>query len=253
MDKNLSVDSLSLALSFGLVLISVFVSSKEKLGISKDILWSVVRAIIQLTIIGFILQYLFELNNIWFTLLMCLFIISNASYHAHKRNPNPYKVFWHSFSAIFFSTSITLVILVFSGSIQFIPGQMIAITGMIASNSMVGIGLCYKQMNTQFHDLRQQVLEKLALGAPIKLASLAILQTSIKTAMQPTIDSAKTLGLVTLPGMMSGLIFAGVSPVHAIQYQIMVTFMLLSATSIGSVLAGYFSYRKYFNERNQLN
>ena len=70
--------------------------------------------------------------------------------------------------------------------------------------------------------------------------------------MQPTIDSAKTVGLVSLPGMMSGLIFAGVDPVHAIKYQIMVTFMLLSTTSLGSIIAGYTAYRNYFNEQLQL-
>jgi putative ABC transport system permease protein len=123
---------------------------------------------------------------------------------------------------------------------------------MIASNSMVAIGLCYKQMNTQFIDQRQQVLEKLALGAPVRLASLSILQQAIKTAMQPTIDSAKTVGLVSLPGMMSGLIFAGVDPVYAIKYQIMVMFMLLSATSLGAVIAGSFSYRNYFSSRGLL-
>ncbi|HGI1209558.1 TPA: ABC transporter permease, partial [Streptococcus pyogenes] len=108
-------------------------------------------------------------------------------------------------------------------------------------------------MNIQFIDQRQQVLEKLALGASIKLASLSILQQSIRTGIQPTIDSAKTVGLVSLPGMMSGLIFAGVDPVHAIKYQIMVMFMLLSATSIGTVIAGYFSYKNYYNNHSQLN
>ena len=59
--------------------------------------------------------------------------------------------------------------------------------------------------------------------------------------MQPTIDSAKTYGIVSLPGMMSGLIFAGVDPVYAIKYQIMVVFMLLSANSLGSVCSCYIS------------
>lgn len=89
---------------------------------------------------------------------------------------------------------------------------------MIASNSMVAIGLCYREMNSLFRDQRQQVLEKLALGAPVKLASASIVRQAIRTAMHPTIDSAKTVGLVSLPGMMSGLIFAGASPIFAIKY-----------------------------------
>lgn len=123
---------------------------------------------------------------------------------------------------------------------------------MIAGNEMVTIGLCYKALNESFHDLRQQVLEKLALGSDIKMASMPIIRRSIKTAMQPTIDSAKTVGLVNLPGMMSGLIFAGVNPIYAIKYQIIITFMLLSATGLGAVISGYLAYKQYFNEQMQL-
>ncbi|GIC74088.1 hypothetical protein LFLT20_10920 [Limosilactobacillus fermentum] len=89
---------------------------------------------------------------------------------------------------------------------------------MIVSNGMVAIGFCLKTMHTSFHDQRQQILERLALGATIK----AILKRSIKTTMQPSADSIKTMDLVSLPGTMSGLIFAGIDPVYAIKYQIMV-------------------------------
>lgn len=250
--EQLAVNNLSLVLAFALVLVSVFVSSKEKLGLSKDIFYSIFRAVIQLSIIGYVLTYIFRLDNVVLTSAMSLFIVINAAWNAYKRNPSTQKNYWHSFSAIFISTYVTLGILVLSGAIRFIPSQIVPISGMIASNSMVAIGLCYRSLNKQFHDQRQQVLEKLALGATIKLASLPILRESIKTGMQPTIDSAKTVGLVSLPGMMSGLMFAGVDPLHAIKYQIMVTFMLLSTTSLGSIIAGYHAYKNYFNHDLQL-
>lgn len=251
--NDINVSNLSLFLALMLVLIAIFISSKERLGLSRDIIVSSVRTIIQLIFVGFVLKYVFQVDNAILTCIITLLIIVNASIQANKRNPNRHKQFIHSFVAIFLSTSITLLILILSGAIKFIPSQVIPISGMIASNSMVAIGLCYNNMNIQFIDQRQQVLEKLALGASIKLASLSILQQSIRTGIQPTIDSAKTVGLVSLPGMMSGLIFAGVDPVHAIKYQIMVMFMLLSATSIGTVIAGYFSYKNYYNNHSQLN
>ena len=68
----------------------------------------------------------------------------------------------------------------------------------------------------------------------------------------PTIDSAKTLGIVSLPGMMTGLILAGSSPVVAVKFQIMVTFMILSSSSIATIIATYLSYKKFFNDRMQL-
>ncbi|HIZ52427.1 MAG TPA: iron export ABC transporter permease subunit FetB [Candidatus Enterococcus avicola] len=249
--NQLAVNNLSLMFSFALVMIAVLISQKEKLELSKDILFSVLRAVIQLTIVGYVLKYLFQVNNVVLTASMSFFIVLNAAWNAHKRNPHFIKSYWDSLLAIAVSTYITMGILILSGAIQFIPSQVIPISGMIASNSMVAIGLCYRNLSSKFHDQRQQVLEKLALGATIKQASQPILRESIKVAMQPTIDSAKTVGLVSLPGMMSGLIFAGVDPVHAIKYQIMVTFMLLSTTSLGSIIAGYFGYKKYFNEHLQ--
>lgn len=252
MNTNVEVSNLSLLLAFSLVMVAVGLSYKEKLGTSKDILVAISRTILQLIVTGYLLKYIFQVSNTILSLAMILFIIFNASRQANKRNPNSNKQLWQPFVAILAATSLTLTVLVASGAIKFIPSQLIPISGMIASNAMAAVGLAYKFMYQSFKDNRQQVLEKLSLGAPVKLASLPILRESIKTGMQPTIDSAKTVGLVSLPGMMSGLIFAGVDPVHAIKYQIMVMFMLLSATSLAAMLASYMAYRTYFNQQAQL-
>ena len=251
--NNVDVSYLSLFLALSLVLVALIISSKEKLGLTKDIIASVLRTIVQLTVVGYLLYYIFDVDNIFLTVAMVLIIVYNASRQADKRIPFHKKRFHQSFLAIFLASGLTLTVLILSGAIQFLPSQIIPITGMIASNSMVAIGLCYREMNSLFRDQRQQVLEKLALGAPVQLASASIVRQAIRTAMQPTIDSAKTVGLVSLPGMMSGLIFAGVNPIFAIKYQIMVMFMLLSATSLGSVIAASFAYGTYFNERAQLD
>jgi putative ABC transport system permease protein len=68
----------------------------------------------------------------------------------------------------------------------------------------------------------------------------------------PTIDSAKTLGIVSLPGTMTGLILGGASPLMAIKFQIMVTFMILSSASISTMISTYLSYKSFFNKRQQL-
>jgi putative ABC transport system permease protein len=143
-------------------------------------------------------------------------------------------------------------VLVLTGVLKFEPYQMIPVTGMVAGNSMTAVGLVYRSLNQQFRDQREQVFERLALGADAKLAAGDIFREAIRTGMQPTIDSVRTYGLVSLPGMMSGLIMAGVDPIHAIKYQIMVVFMLLSATGISSVFASYRAYRRFFNDHLQL-
>lgn len=247
---NITNESLLLALA--LVMLALLVSKKERLGLEKDILWSITRAVVQLVIVGYVLKYIFDVDNGWLTVAMVLFICVNAALNARKRSRNIDSAFTLSFIAITVSTTLTLTILLLSKAIEFVPMQVIPITGMIAGNAMVAVGLCYSNLNQRFSDNRQQILEMLSLGAPIKTASARFMRDSIRAAMIPTVDAAKTVGLVSLPGMMSGLIFAGIDPVKAIKYQIMVTFMLLGTASIATIIAGYLACRRFFTARAQL-
>ncbi|MEI2680353.1 iron efflux ABC transporter permease subunit FetB [Erwinia aphidicola] len=242
----------SLALALVLVLIALLVSKKERLGLEKDIVWSVARAIVQLVVVGYVLKYIFDLNNRWLTILMVLFICVNAALNAKKRSRAIDHGFVISFIAITLGTTLTLAILLLSGAIEFMPMQVIPISGMIAGNAMVAVGLCFSNLNQRFSDNRQKVEEMLSLGASAKLASGSIVRDSIRAAMIPTVDAAKTVGLVSLPGMMSGLIFAGIDPVKAIKYQIMVTFMLLGTASLSTIVAGYLAARRFYTARVQL-
>ncbi len=140
--------------------------------------------------------------------------------------------------------------LILSGSIEFIPMQVIPIAGMIAGNAMVAVGLCYNNLGQRVISEQQQIQEKLSLGATPKQASAILIRQTYRAALIPTVDSAKTVGLVSLPGMMSGLIFAD-DPVKAIKYQIMVTFMLLSTASLSTIIACYLTYRKFYNSRHR--
>src|SRR5699024_888636 len=169
--SQLSVNNLSLALAFALVLVAVYISNREKLGLTKDIFYSISRAIVELVIVGYILKYIFNVNNVVLTAAMSFFIVLNAAYKTHQQNPNDHNSYFNSLLASFLSTYVTMGVLVASGSIRFIPSQIVPLSGMIASNSMVAIGLCYRNLNTLFKNQRQQVLEKLALGASMKQAS----------------------------------------------------------------------------------
>jgi putative ABC transport system permease protein len=247
-----NISDSSLLLSLMLVLIALLISQKEKLGMSKEIIWSVCRAVIQLVIVGYVLKSIFDLNNDWLTLLMVLFICVNAALNARKRSRQIDNGFIISFVAITTGTTLTLTILLLSGAIEFIPMQVIPISGMIAGNAMVAVGLCFSNLNQRFSDNQQKILEMLSLGASVKVASARYIRDSIRAAMIPTVDGAKTVGLVSLPGMMSGLIFAGIDPVKAIKYQIMVTFMLIGTASLSTIIAAYLAYRRLYNQRAQL-
>ncbi|KRK40514.1 ABC transporter permease [Loigolactobacillus bifermentans] len=252
MQNNLIVSPTALTFAIILVAVALAINFKEHIGLEKDVLVGVIRAVIQLTVVGYVLTYIIKVDRVWLTLLMVAIIMLNAAWNARGRANGIPHAFVISLAAIATATILTLLLLVGAHAIAFVPSQVVPITGMIASNVMVATGLCYRSLNTSFHDQRQAVLERLALGADLKQASIVIVRTAIRTGMAPTVDSAKTVGLVSLPGMMSGLIFAGVDPTKAIMYQIMVTFMLLGATSLGSVIACYAAYPQFYNHDLQL-
>jgi putative ABC transport system permease protein len=252
MNSGTSMSVSSLLISSSLVLISLIFSYSQKLKLEKEIVIGVVRAVIQLIVVGYLLNYIFGLKSPLFTTFLVLFMLLNAAYNAAKRGKEIKNGVGISFIAIALGTLITLTILVVSGTIKYESYQVIPISGMIISNAMVALGLCYRHMTLDFKNKREEVETKLSLGADLLPASREIIKDSIKTGMLPTIDSAKTLGIVSLPGMMTGLILAGTSPVEAIKYQIMVTFMLLATTSISSLIACYLSYTSFFNQRKQL-
>lgn len=247
---KISISSLLLASS--LVFISLAFSYFQKLKLEKEILVSVIRAIIQLIAVGYVLNFIFGLENPIFTTLLLIFMTFNASYNAAKRGSKIKHAFIISFVSILLGAGVTLLVLVASGAIKYSPMQIIPVGGMIISNAMVALGLCYREIISGFESRREEVETKLSLGADILPSSINIIRDSIRTGMVPTIDSAKTLGIVSIPGMTTGLILAGTSPIEAVKYQIMVTFMLLSTTSISSFIACYFSYRGFFNQRKQL-
>jgi putative ABC transport system permease protein len=252
MNTTVDVSNQSLLLAFSLVLIGLTISYHQQLRLEKETLIAVLRAVLQLIAIGFVLQFVFKVDDVWLTLVMQLFIIANAARNGQKRGGHLPHAFWIAFAAIFISTALVLSVLVASGVIDFVPYQIVPITGMLAGNAMTAVGLAFRQLQQLFASQQTAIFEKLALGATPKQAAQRLIQMTVKTGMQPTIDSVRTFGLVSLPGMMTGLIMAGVDPLHAIRYQIVVVFMLLSATSLATLIATYQGYRQFFDTKWRL-
>ncbi|SCY83046.1 ABC transporter permease [Alkaliphilus peptidifermentans] len=244
---------LTLSLTTILVFIALIISKTQKIQLEKDIIIGVIRATLQLSFIGIVLTYIFSAANWLITTILLLVMIFNASQIAAKRGGRIKGGKLTAFISIFMGASITIMILVLTKAISYHPSEVIPVSGMIVGNAMVALGLTFKQLHQNFKNKYQEVEIKLSLGATERSASIDLIRDSIRTGMQPTVDAMQTLGIVQLPGMMTGLILAGLSPVMAIRYQIMVTFMLLSTVAIATFIGTLISYKKYFNDRRQLN
>jgi putative ABC transport system permease protein len=246
------MNNLSLALTFSLVLVALAISYRQKLGLEKDMLIGSARAVIQLTAVGFVLKFVFNMDNTPLTVLILLLMVYNAAVVAAKRGAGIGFVKRISFGAILVGLIITLGFLLAFQAISFVPSEVIPISGMVVGNSMVALSLLYRNLLASFKDRREEVEVKLCLGAAPREAARTLIRGSIRTAMVPTIDSMKTLGIVQLPGMMTGLILAGTAPEMAIKYQIMVMFMLTGAVTISGFVASFWAYRGFFTDKAQL-
>jgi len=122
---------------------------------------------------------------------------------------------------------------------------------MMIGNAMVLSLLFLNRFLSELDQNDEQIELILSLGGTPKQAIHRVLMTSIKNSMIPTIESTKTMGLVQLPGMMSGQIIGGADPLVAAQLQLLIIFLLMTAATLSSVLVGFLSYPTLFNDREQ--
>ncbi|HCV2478256.1 TPA: iron export ABC transporter permease subunit FetB [Staphylococcus aureus] len=243
----------ALGLTALLLVIPIIISYKEGLHIIKDLIVATLRAVVQLIILGFLLHYIFKINDKWLLVLCVFVIIVNASWNTISRSsPVMHHVFLISFVAIFVGTALPLVGTIATGAIQFTANEVIPIGGMLANNVLIAINLAYQNLDRAFVQDGTNIESKLSLAATTKLASKGAIRESIRLAIVPTIDSVKTYGLVSIPGMMTGLIIGGVPPLQAIKFQLLVVFIHTTATIMSALIATYLSYGQFFNARHQL-
>ncbi len=242
----------SLLMATVLIVIAVIVSYQQRMRLELEILHSALRAVVQLVVVGYVLHFIFGADHPMFTGGVLLVMLISAAVNGGKRGSGIQHASWIAGIGIGIGAIITLAILLSANVLSFTPYQMIPVGGMVMSGAMVAVGLCFRQITTSFKSRQQEVQIKLALGATPMQACKAILRSALIFSLQPTIDSAKTLGIVSLPGMMTGLILAGMSPMEAIKYQIIVIFMSFSTISIAIAIAGYLSCRQFFNTKEQL-
>jgi putative ABC transport system permease protein len=245
----LSTPALVIALVF--VLIPIFLSKTFNLGLEKDTIIAVVRSVLQLFIVGYILMFVFDSDSILYILLMVFVMIVAATQNARKKGRAIKGITWKIAVTLVLIEILTQSILLGFKITPATAQYIIPISGMIIGNSMV-LSILFLNRFTAEVDANQEQTELiLSVGGTPKQAIQTQLITSIKASMIPTIESQKTIGLVQLPGMMSGQIIAGASPIQAVQFQLLILFLLLTTAAVTSIMLGFLSYPSLFNQRMQ--
>lgn len=234
------------------VVIAAVVSRWQQTDLEKDLLWATFRSFVQLIAIGYVLEIVFEISNPIITLLPLLVMLSTASWTTAQRAKQTPHALRISFGAITAGSALTISVLLGVGVFTFTAKDMIPIGGMVIGNAMTTCALVMRRLSGDLVEQRDAVEARLALGATARQASLPQFREAMRSGMIPIIDTTKTVGLVKLPGAMTGMILAGASPMEAVQLQIIVMYMLIGANTFTGVIAAYMTYREFFTGAHQL-
>ncbi|QXE02249.1 iron export ABC transporter permease subunit FetB [Terribacillus sp. DMT04] len=243
---------LALLLTLIFVLIPLILSKTLRLGLEKDTLIATVRSIIQLFAVGYVLQFIFESENMLYIFLMVMLMIGAATQNARKKGKSIKGITWKLIFTFVVIEVLTQGILL---SLQITPPTaqyIIPLSGMVIGNSMVLGILFLNRFTSEVASRREETELILSLGGTPKQAIQKSLLASIKASTIPTIESQKTIGLVQLPGMMSGQIIAGADPLQAVMFQLLILFLLLTTAIVTSIMLGFLSYPTKFTERMQM-
>ncbi|MBV1757128.1 MAG: iron export ABC transporter permease subunit FetB [Dethiosulfatibacter sp.] len=223
----------------------------------KEILISSVRMTLQLILTGYILMYLFD-NESWVLTLLVLsvmeiFAINNIFRRVNVKISNKLKKII-AFSMVTGTVTCLLyfIIIVIGLRPWFNPRYFIPISGMLIGNSMTGISLGVSRLVNDMNTQKHLVESSLMLGATPKMASKEIVDNAFDSAILPTINSMVGMGIVFLPGMMTGQILSGVSPVTAIEYQIAIMLGILGSVAFTVILFLQLGYKTFFNQKAQM-
>lgn len=255
--EYISLGYTDLLIALVLILIPIVISFQRKLGIEKDILIGTVRTFVQLMIIGYVLKYIFSFKKWYFVLLMVAVMAVVAGYNAVKRQQTQIKGLFPLVTlSIFLGAGIamaTLIALILRVRPWYEPQYLIPISGMMLGNAMNAAALAVDRLIGEARSRRWEIEAALALGASPLKAINPLLRDTARAAMMPTINAMMIVGIVQLPGMMTGQIIGGVAPEQSVRYQIIIMYMLTTSVTISCITILYFFYRKLFTKDEQLN
>lgn len=247
-----------LLIALGLILVAMVVSRRAKLGLEKDLAWGAFRAAAQLLAIGYVLLLLFRNESPWWVLSALSGMILVAAWTSARRvehGPGARALLPAALAAIAAGSAVALVpvfVLIVPPHPWFEARYLVPIGGMMIANAMNVVALVFERVFQLAHTEAPQIEQLLALGATPRQALASQVQTALRAAMIPTINGLLTVGLVALPGMMTGQILSGIAPESAVRYQIVIMYQLVVVAAVSGILATFFARRMLFTTRGAL-
>lgn len=219
--------------SVTLVLLAAGLSWWRGVGVEKSVLWAAFRAAVQLLAVGAVLAVIFTSPGAMvFAWLWVVFMVVIAAETAKRRAPEVPGLRTTVFLAIGGSAAVALAVVFGFQILELTPVTVVVTAGITIGNTMPSTVLASDLVVNYLQDNRLQIEGLLALGFDEKGASQFLVRTTSRTALIPQIERTKVVGLIALPGAMTGLLLAGVEPIDAVIVQLVVMYLVLAAVVV---------------------
>ncbi|MBP0027476.1 ABC transporter permease [Roseofilum sp. Guam] len=254
--STISISEIQLVSSSLLILINMGLSVGLRLGLEKTLAIATIRMVVQLLLIGYVLNWLFSLSNPIAILLLAILMTSIAGMSGVNRTSRRFVgIYWRSFLSIlvaaFFITQFS-ILAVIQVTPWYDPQYLIPLLGMILGNALNGVSLGLEQFMESLVTNQGKIETLLSLGATRWEATHAEVKQAVRRGMIPIINSMMVMGVVSLPGMMTGQILAGASPLDAVRYQIIIVFAIASGSALGTLGVVLLTWQALLSPSHQL-
>jgi putative ABC transport system permease protein len=240
------------AASAALIALSVVIAARARLGLTAEISVAAARAVAQLLAVAAVLAFLFTRGGLPGALGWVAVMIAVGGQVAARRGRGLPRARTIGTFAIATGGVVPLGVLLALRVIPTQPHILIPVTGMIISGAMQATSLTLVRVRDEVAAARPAVEARLSLGLPASAAFAPHARSALRTALMPVIDATKVVGLISLPGAMTGLILAGVDPLVAIRYQIVVMYMQLGAAALAAVTSARLATSSLFDDAHRM-
>jgi len=241
---------------YSLLLMSIGLAHLLNAGQSKDLFWSGLRMFVQLLVVGYVLHLIFALETplpvLLILIVMIGFAVQTIGARVKTKMPHFYRVVG---TAILFGCggmTFFFCSLVIGLEPWYDPRYLIPLAGMIIGNSMTGASLAVERLAAEFRERRDEIETGLCLGGSIQTVSETAVSSAFRAALIPSVNAMAAMGLVFLPGMMTGQILSGTEPLIAVKYQIAIMCVITGSVSLTTFFILKLGYRAYFTPYQSL-
>lgn len=254
----ISLSPRDLALASALVALDAGVSIALRLNLHRQLLWAALRMVVQLIAVGFILRFIFTLNSPLATLAIVMVMGMIAAREIAARPVHKFRglVGLSISGATVALATIVTAVLALTTAIRphpwYDPRYAVSLVGIILGSVLNAGSLTLDGIVGGVWRERSAIEAQLGLGVDFRAATLPLLREAIRRGLLPIINQMSAAGLITLPGIMTGQIIAGMDPVEAVKYQILLMFLLAGASGVAALTIAELSLRQLSDARQRL-